>query len=234
MAPDIPLILEGYIIKKGRMPNHLTFFPFSNGNLSNRFAINKQEFSTINDFPEYGSCFGVASQTLTLYEGFSIPAYSRIIFINYTDSKDAALIAVAYGGKTYTAFRNRNIWQDGKILISNTDLNPEVYIVPRPSDNSNFTFGNRTFQSYVRKSGKVVTIQLNISASMASVSDFVTAFTIPQKYNPLSDVIVNYTTQNANKPMILFITKNGEIKFSNFNTAIDDWLCRQCITYVTN
>lgn len=93
-----------------------------NGNLSNRFAINKQEFSTINDFPEYGSCFGVANQTLTLYEGFSIPAYSRIIFINYTDSKDAALIAVAYGGKTYTAFRNRNIWQDGKILISNTDL----------------------------------------------------------------------------------------------------------------
>ena len=119
-------------------------------------------------------------------------------------------------------------------MITNTDLNPEVYIVPRPSDNSNFTFGNRTFQSYVRKSGKVVTIQLNISASMASVSDFVTAFTIPQKYNPLSDVIVNYTTQNANKPMILFITKNGEIKFSNFNTAIDDWLCRQCITYVTN
>ena len=47
----------------------------TNGNLSNRFAINKQEFSTINDFPEYGSCFGVASQTLTLYEGFSIPGH---------------------------------------------------------------------------------------------------------------------------------------------------------------
>ena len=69
---------------------------------------------------------------------------------------------------------------------------------------------------------------------MASVSDFVTAFTIPEKYKPLTDIVINYTTQNTNKPMVLFITKNGEVKFSNLNTAIDDWLCRQCITYVTN
>ena len=118
------------------------------------------------------------------------------------------------------------------MLYSN--LNPEVYIVPRPSDNSNFTFGNMTFQASVRKSGKVVTIHLNISTIMASVSDFVTAFTIPEKYKPSTDIVINYTTQNTNKPIVLFITKNGEVKFSNFNTAINDWLCRQCITYVTN
>lgn len=119
-------------------------------------------------------------------------------------------------------------------ILTNTDLNPEVYIVPKPSDTSTFTFGNRSFQVSVRKSGKVVTIQLNISGSMAAVSDFVTAFTIPQKYKPLTDIVINYVTQNTAKAITLFITQNGEVKFTNFNTSIDDWLCRQCITYVTD
>lgn len=125
-------------------------------------------------------------------------------------------------------------WSNWVRLITNTDLNPEVYIVPKPSDTSTFTFGNRSFQVSVRKSGKVVTIQLNISASMAAAGDFVTAFTIPQKYKPLTDVVINYIVQNTNKSMVLFITRDGEVKFSNLNSAIDDWLCRQCVTYVTN
>lgn len=124
-------------------------------------------------------------------------------------------------------------WSNWVRLITNTDLNPEVYIVPKPSNNSVFTFSN-TFQVSVRKSGKVVTIQLNISASMAAAGDFVTAFTIPQKYKPLTDVVINYIVQNTNKSMVLFITRDGEVKFSNLNSAIDDWLCRQCVTYVTN
>lgn len=157
-----------------------------------------------------------------------------LIFKKGQDYKIVAYDLLSGNVSTNRKLQNISEWVGWVNLVTNTDLNPEVYIVPRPSDNSNFTFGNRTFQVYVRKSGKVVTIQLNISASMASVSDFVTAFTIPQKYNPLSDVIVNYTIQNANKSMILFITKNGEVKFSNLNSAIDDWLCRQCVTYVTN
>ena len=134
-------------------------------------------------------------------------------------------------------YRSKNeseAWTEWKQLVTNTDLNPEVYIVPKPSDTSTFTFGNRSFQVSVRKSGKVVTIQLNISGSMAAVSDFVTAFTIPQKYKPLTDIVINYVTQNTAKAITLFITQNGEVKFTNFNTSIDDWLCRQCITYVTD
>lgn len=125
-------------------------------------------------------------------------------------------------------------WNNWEKVVSNTDLNPEVYIVPKPSDTSTFTFSNRSFQVSVRKSGKVVTIQLNISGSMAAVSDFVTAFTIPQKYKPLTDIVINYVTQNTAKAITLFITQKGEVKFTNFNTSIDDWLCRQCITYVTD
>lgn len=204
-----------------------------NGNLINRLAVSETVFSTIDDFPKTGSGFGVVRNPLTLYEGFTIPEYSRCIFINYTNSNDGALIAII-SDKTYTAFRNNGKWQSGRILVTNTDLNPEVYIVPKPSDTSTFTFSNRSFQVSVRKSGKVVTIQLNISGSMAAVSDFVTAFTIPQKYKPLTDIVINYVTQNTAKAITLFITQNGEVKFTNFNTSIDDWLCRQCITYVTD
>lgn len=143
----------------------------------------------------------------------------------------------AIGGGNTPVIKHRALfqgsWQAWKTCITNTDLNPEVYIVPKPSNNSVFTFSN-TFQVSVRKSGKVVTIQLNISASMAAAGDFVTAFTIPQKYKPLTDVVINYIVQNTNKSMVLFITRDGEVKFSNLNSAIDDWLCRQCVTYVTN
>ena len=138
------------------------------------------------------------------------------------------------GKKAYRVLYLDNVWQDWIFYVTNTDLNPEVYIVPKPSDTSTFTFGNRSFQVSVRKSGKVVTIQLNISGSMAAISDFVTAFTIPQKYKPLTDIVINYVTQNTAKAITLLITQNGEVKFTNFNTSIDDWLCRQCITYVTD
>lgn len=96
-----------------------------NGNISNRFATGETVFNTVNDFPMNGSSFGSVRNPLTLYEGFTIPKYSKCIFINYTNSNDGALIAIE-GGKTYTAFRNNGIWQDGKILITNTDLNETV------------------------------------------------------------------------------------------------------------
>ena len=84
-------------------------------------AVSETVFSTIDDFPKTGSGFGVVRNPLTLYEGFTIPEYSRCIFINYTNSNDGALIAII-SDKTYTAFRNNGKWQSGRILVTNTDL----------------------------------------------------------------------------------------------------------------
>ena len=84
-------------------------------------AVSETVFSTIDDFPKTGSGFGVVRNPLTLYEGFTIPEYSRCIFINYTNSNDGALIAII-SDKTYTAFRNNGNWQSGRILVTNTDL----------------------------------------------------------------------------------------------------------------
>ena len=172
----------------------------------------------------YDAISGALNSGSFLLIGFRNGSYAHITAHSYWGAR-AISIGTIENGAWASRFDR---------VITNTDLNPEVYIVPKPSDTSTFTFSNRNFQVYVRKSGKVVTIQLNISGSMAAVSDFVTAFTIPQKYKPLTGIVINYVTQNTAKSITLLITQNGEVKFTNFNTSIDDWLCRQCITYVTD
>lgn len=62
---------------------------------------------------------------LTLYDGFNIPVYSRICFMNYGDSKDGAIFAIDGDGKSYTAFRNNGTWHIGKSLSTKDDLWPQ-------------------------------------------------------------------------------------------------------------
>lgn len=87
-----------------------------------RFAISGTIFNTVDDFPSIGSGFGVNTTILTLYDGFAIPSYSRICFMNYGASKDGILIAVGMNGKTYTANRLNGVWRLGKVLTADTDI----------------------------------------------------------------------------------------------------------------
>lgn len=102
--------------------NKLHVYP--NNNLSKRFAINNTEnaYNALSDLPETGSGFGTTNTGLTLYDGFKIPAYSRICFMNYGGSKDGAIFAIDGDGKTYTAFRNNGTWHRGNSLVSKDDL----------------------------------------------------------------------------------------------------------------
>jgi len=94
-----------------------------NNNLSQRFAYAlKNTYNSLSDFPTTGSGFGVNQKALTLYTGFTIPDYSRICFMNYGNSPDAAISAVAPSGDIYSAFRNGDAWQNGKISASKDDL----------------------------------------------------------------------------------------------------------------
>ena len=72
--------------------------------------------NSINDFPKIGSSFGVTNTGFVLYAGFSIPAYTRFIFINYGESSDGALLGVTTGGDILVAFRNGNVWRHGRML----------------------------------------------------------------------------------------------------------------------
>ncbi len=193
----------------------------SNSHLNKPFEVIKEQWGDLEPDKIYLAKIFCGSEFIALIQTYGQLTHGSALITSYGLFKPI-----------YAVLRNTT-WTEYS-LITNTDLNPEVYIVPKPSDTSTFTFSNRSFQVSVRKSGKVVTIQLNISGSMAAVSDFVTAFTIPQKYKPLTDIVINYVTQNTAKAITLFITQNGEVKFTNFNTSIDDWLCRQCITYVTD
>lgn len=92
--------------------------------MSKRFAYTTSgdTYNTTSDFPTTGSGFGVNTQALTLYAGFVIPEYSRICFMNYGGSPDAAISAVTQSGDIYSAFRNNGIWRNGKISASKDDL----------------------------------------------------------------------------------------------------------------
>lgn len=100
-----------------------------NNNLSKRFAYATSgvTYNTTSDFPTTGSGFGVNTQALTLYAGFVIPEYSRICFMNYGYSPDAAISAVTQSGDIYSAFRNGGIWQNGKISATKDDLGVAQY-----------------------------------------------------------------------------------------------------------
>lgn len=96
--------------------------------MSKRFAYTTSgdTYNTTSDFPTTGSGFGVNTQALTLYAGFVIPEYSRICFMNYGGSPDAAISAVAQSGDIYSAFRNNGIWRNGKISASKDDLTKSI------------------------------------------------------------------------------------------------------------
>lgn len=87
-----------------------------NSDSNKRFGTADTTFNTISDIPEKGSCFGVNAKRLDLNETFSIPEYSRCIFINYGSSADGAILAIASNGDLYIAFRNSRKWVNGRKL----------------------------------------------------------------------------------------------------------------------
>lgn len=98
----------------------LLFFSYLSNKLysdsNKRFGTAGTTFNTISDIPEKGSCFGVNVKRLDLNETFSIPEYSRCIFINYGSSVDGAILAIASNGDLYIAFRNSRKWVNGRKL----------------------------------------------------------------------------------------------------------------------
>lgn len=106
------------------------------------------------------------------------------------------------------------------------------YNIPQPSDNDIFTF--KTWEFTCLRSGNIITLKINIGGDMKAVSDFIELLTLDSKYKPFNyNIIHNYITQQGN-PMILNILANGNVRLWNMNTSISSgWICRQCITYVT-
>lgn len=126
-------------------------------------------------------------------------------------------------------------WSNWVRLITNTDLQTEQYMIPQPTPGNIFKafdiWGCRLY-----KSGKIVTLRLNCGCEMVASSDEHILFNLPEKYKPADDnIIINYITQKGLN-MMISIKNNGEFRLFNNNQTVpkNDWLLRQCITYVTN
>lgn len=128
----------------------------------------------------------------------------------------------------------QSITKNGQDIAKlNSDLAVSFYDIPQPADNDIFTFDTWEFRCL--RSGNIVTLKINIGGNMKAISDFIDLLTLDSKYKPFNyNIIHNYVTQQG-KPMILNILANGTVRLWNMNTSISDgWICRQCITYVTN
>ncbi|RHT42848.1 hypothetical protein DW779_06895 [Clostridium sp. AM30-24] len=104
--------------KKGSVDNWSEWISLATkDDLNERFSSSDSgtTYNSVSDFPTTGSGFGVNTKNLTLYTGFVIPDFSRICYMNYGNSPDGALIAIAPSGEIYSAFRNSGVWQNGKV-----------------------------------------------------------------------------------------------------------------------
>ena len=117
----------------------------------------------------------------------------------------------------------------------NSDLTPSVHIVPQPSS-INGIEGISIWTVLAIKSGKTVCLHFNVDGAMAADMEWKVLFTLPQEYRPsVATVIVNYNTQKG-KNMAMTIDINGNVRIvCPSGEAIEkgDWICRQCITYIT-
>lgn len=86
------------------------------------------------------------------------------------------------------------------------------------------------------KSGKVVCLTFNISGVLSADTDWKALVTLPKEYCPSEgSVIVNYITQYG-KAMVIDINPSGNVRIvcpSGEGILKGDWVCRQCITYIT-
>ena len=131
---------------------------------------------------------------------------------------------------------NNERWPNWDFYVTKSDLTPSVYGIPKPSS-INGMDNITIWEVRAFKSGKVVCLTLNIDGVLSANTDWKMLFTLPKEYRPSEgSVIVNYITQYG-KQMLLDISTGGEVRIvcpSGEGILKGDWICRQCITYVTN
>lgn len=106
-----------------------------------------------------------------------------------------------------------------------------MYVIKKPDiDDPALKF--ETWDVVFAKSGRLVTAFLNVSGKLAESTEFITLFTVPKECAPCRYIVENYITQTGN-PMLLNLDTTGLFRIFNNNKAIDGFLLRQCITYIS-
>ena len=105
-----------------------------------------------------------------------------------------------------------------------------VYAPTAPEDNDDIS-GLDPFAAPTRRFGRLVSIQFNIRGTIKTANKFITLFTLNEGYRPISTVIHNYINQGG-VPMILNIAESGEVQVYATSAITENWIIRQCITFV--
>lgn len=130
----------------------------------------------------------------------------------------------------------QSITKNGQDIAKlNSDLTPSVYGIPKPSS-INGMDNITIWEVRAFKSGKIVCLTINIDGVLSANTDWKILFTLPNEYRPSEgSVILNYITQHG-KAMVIDINTGGDVRIvcpSGEGILKGDWVCRQCITYVT-
>lgn len=130
----------------------------------------------------------------------------------------------------------QSITKNGQDIAKlNSDLAPSVYPIPKPSS-INGLDNITIWEVRAFKSGKIVCLTLNIDGVLSANTDWKMLFTLPKEYRPSEgSVILNYITQHG-KAMVIDINTGGDVRIvcpSGEDILKGDWVCRQCITYIT-
>lgn len=146
-------------------------------------------------------------------------------------------LALSESGLLFSGY-NGDYGSSGKTLwegVTRSDLTPSVYPIPKPSS-INGMDNISIWEVRVFKSGKIVCLTLNIDGVLSADTDWKMLFTLPKEYRPSEgSVILNYITQYG-KAMVMNINTGGDVKIvcpSGEGILKGDWVCRQCITYIT-
>ena len=105
-----------------------------------------------------------------------------------------------------------------------------AYTPTAPEDNDDIS-GLDPFAATTRRFGRLVNIQFNIHGTIKTANKFITLFTLNEGYRPISAVIHNYINQGG-VPMLLNITVSGEVQVYATSAITEEWIIRQCITFV--
>lgn len=120
------------------------------------------------------------------------------------------------------------------IVAAVNELNSKAilsaYAPSKPEDNDDIS-GINIWTASTRKYGRLVNIQFNAHGTIKTTEKFITLYTLNEGYRPITNVIHNYVTQNGTS-MILTILTSGEVQVYAFEAITNDWIIRQCITFV--
>ena len=135
---------------------------------------------------------GGAAQNITLNSKITLEQYARILFLNYPDSNDGALLAIAPGDKIITAFRNNGVWEE-----------KSSHFIATKSDLANKT-----------KSGSAT-----ISTKQNDSTALQIRFDEPFPSRPYVTVSLNTDNANTNTKISVFDINQTGFKVSIYDTA---------------